>query len=72
MPTYEYICTECETKIEVKASVKEKEKGLNVVCPKCGSKKTARIFGSAVFIGTSGMKGNPSSCGPNPIPGCCG
>lgn len=75
MPTYEYVCVECGENIEVKASVSEKEKGLKVSCPKCGSSKTARIFGN--FTVMSGVKGgSPSggfpSCGPNAGPGCCG
>jgi len=68
MPTYEYMCTECEEKIEMWATITEKEKGLKVTCPKCGSKKTARVFGSFMVIGSS----RPSSCGPTTEPGCCG
>ena len=37
MPLYEYQCQACEEVFEVRASIKEKEAGLVLVCPKCGS-----------------------------------
>ena len=46
MPTYEYVCTECQTRMEIRATIAEKEKGLTVICPKCGGKKTAQVFSS--------------------------
>jgi len=60
MPIYEYVCLECKNKFEVKATLEEKEKGLNPECPRCGSKKTSRFFGNFMFI--SGSQGG--SCGP--------
>jgi putative FmdB family regulatory protein len=72
MPTYEYVCTECMEKTEVRASIFEKEKGLKLTCPKCGSKKMAQVFGSFAVMGSSrGMNGAPK-CGPKAGPGCCG
>jgi len=72
MPTYEYVCTECLEKIEVSASLAEKEKGLKVVCPKCGGTKTAQLFGSVSVL--KGSRGNSSApmCGPGSGPSCCG
>lgn len=65
MPIYEYICLDCKEKIEVKATLAEKEKGLKVVCPACRSKKTARIFGSISLISGGGGKSVPAcGCGP--------
>lgn len=72
MPIYEYICTECGEKVEVQATIAEKEKGLKVICPKCGSKKMAQVFGSFMVISSSSSKNNPSGCGPQAGPGCCG
>lgn len=70
MPTYEYLCLECMEKIEVWATFSEKEKGLEVSCPKCGSKKMAQVFGSFMVMGS--RTNNPPVCGPQAGPGCCG
>lgn len=70
MPTYEYVCIECGEKIEIYASIAEKEKGLKVSCPKCHSKKVAQIFGNFMVMGSS-KSGGPI-CGPQAGPGCCG
>ncbi|MEN3187007.1 MAG: zinc ribbon domain-containing protein [Atribacterota bacterium] len=76
MPTYEYVCTECGEKIEIYATISEQEKGLKVTCPKCGSKKVARVFGNIMVMGGSKGSGmnRPMSgcCGPSAGPGCCG
>lgn len=72
MPTYEYICTECQQKTEVLASISEKERGLKPTCPKCGSKEMAQVFGSFMVMGSSSSKNNPLMCGPAAGPGCCG
>jgi len=71
MPIYEYICTECREKTEIQVTISEKEKGLKVVCPKCGSRKMAQVFGSFTVMGSSGNKNNPPICGPQAGPGCC-
>ncbi len=70
MPTYEYVCTECGERIEIYATIAEKEKGLKVSCPKCGSKKVAQIFGNFMVMGSS--KNSGPVCGPQAGPGCCG
>jgi putative FmdB family regulatory protein len=72
MPTYEYVCTECGERTEVQATISEKEKGLNVSCLKCGSKKVAQVFGNFTMIGSSKGSYNPPMCGPIAGPGCCG
>ncbi|MCM8760422.1 MAG: zinc ribbon domain-containing protein [Candidatus Omnitrophica bacterium] len=64
MAVYEYVCTECGEKIEIRASISEKEKGLNVVCPKCGSKKVARVFGTFMIGGSSRKENSPAGCAP--------
>ncbi len=72
MPTYEYICMNCHEKMEVFASVAEKEKGLKLQCPKCGGKKLVQFFGQLNIGGSSGVAGGFSGCGPAAGPGCCG
>ncbi len=72
MPVYEYVCIECKERTEVRATFAEKEKGLKVVCPKCGSKKMAQVFGTFMTIRSSNGGSNLSGCGPLSGPGCCG
>jgi len=72
MPTYEYVCIECEERMEVWATISEKEKGLKLVCPKCGSKKMAQVFGSFAVMSSSRGKNNLPICGPQTGPSCCG
>lgn len=74
MPTYEYVCMECQEKAEVRATISDKERGLKVICPRCGSNKMVQVFGSfAVMAGSkSGFNaGSMTGCGPNAGPGCC-
>lgn len=72
MPIYEYVCLECKKKIEVKASISEKEKGLKVICPNCNSSKTAQVFGNIMIMEGSKNKSNFPVCGPQSGAGCCG
>jgi len=72
MPTYEYICKECGEKIEIKATISEKEKGLKLNCPKCGSGKMIQVFGRFFVFGSAKGGSSPSMCGPSSGPGCCG
>ncbi|MGQ9616292.1 MAG: FmdB family zinc ribbon protein [Spirochaetota bacterium] len=72
MPTYQYVCTECGEMIEVNATISQKEKGLDVICPKCGSKKVVRLFGGFFVVSSSGGASNMPGCGPQAGPGCCG
>lgn len=44
MPMHEYFCQDCENKFEIKASIFEKEQGLKVKCPRCGSIKTVQVL----------------------------
>ena len=74
MPTYEYICIECQEKTEVRATISEKGRGLKVTCPKCGSNNMVQVFGSFAIMGGSKGGFNPSlmpGCAPTAGPGCC-
>lgn len=52
MPVYEYICQDCKKITEVRKSFEEKEKGLDVACDHCGSKKMAQYFGNMTVTAT--------------------
>ena len=72
MPVYEYFCQKCENKFDVKASISEKEKGLKISCPNCGSAKTIQILGNFFTFSKGSSSKFGGGCGPNPTPGCCG
>jgi putative FmdB family regulatory protein len=74
MPIYEYACSECFNKFEIRASLAEKGKGLKPECPNCHSKKTVQVFSSFAVMGGSKGRFNPGGipgCGPTTGPGCC-
>ncbi|MCM8786829.1 MAG: zinc ribbon domain-containing protein [Candidatus Omnitrophica bacterium] len=72
MPIYEYFCQGCENRFEIKATISEKEKGLKVKCPRCGSDKTVQILGNFFTFSKGSSMGFGGGCGPNPTSGCCG
>ncbi|MFB3779096.1 MAG: zinc ribbon domain-containing protein [Bryobacteraceae bacterium] len=70
--TYEYKCNDCGKSIEIRASMAEKERGLRVECPACGSTRTTQVFTALRVLARSGRGGTlPPSCG-GPGSGCCG
>lgn len=71
MPIYEYFCQNCESKFEIKATIQEKERGLKVKCPACGSNSTIQILGNFFTFSKGSSKLGSGGCGPNPGPGCC-
>ncbi len=72
MPRYDYRCDQCGTVFEVRATIKEKEAGLEPVCPECQSPRARQVIRAslAVLSGKSGGSAAPS-CGPDCGPGCC-
>ncbi len=74
---YEYVCSCCNNKFEVKATLEEKEKGLKPECPNCYSKDVIRVFGQ-ISIKNSLKNDSFSSgcctttgCDKNENSGCC-
>ncbi len=51
MPLYEYLCLKCGEKIEIKMTFEEKEKGLKMKCPKCGSEEITQVLGNFFVSG---------------------
>ena len=47
MPFYEFECNDCSEVFEVRATIKEKESGLLLVCPKCGSHDVTQKLSAA-------------------------
>ena len=71
MPLYDYQCKDCGEAFEVRASIKEKETGLELLCPKCCSHEARQILTAARMLHSS-KAFSPPACGPNAGPGCCG
>lgn len=70
MPYYDFTCNDCRSVTSVKASIDEKEKGLEVQCEKCGSTNTEQAF-LCVSVGSgrssrsgAGRETAPASIGP--------
>ncbi len=71
--TYEYQCDECGELLEIRATIAEKERGLDIKCPHCGSTRATQVFTTVNVLTGSGTGGFlPPGCGPNSGPGCCG
>jgi putative FmdB family regulatory protein len=74
MPLYDFHCEQCDTKFEVRASIKEKQAGLQPECPTCHRSAARQIVTAGrVLHGSDG--GNVSSAGPAcgcGSGGCCG
>jgi putative FmdB family regulatory protein len=68
VPIYEFDCTTCGERIEVRASVAT---GPGVVtCPECGSPDVRRYWGSVTILGASAATGAArTSARPAPEPG---
>lgn len=71
MPFYDFQCKDCGEAFEVRATIKEKEAGLESVCPKCGSHEVRQMLTAARMLHSS-KEFSPPACGPNAGPGCCG
>lgn len=66
MPAYDYICEECGTPFEIRASMSAYSQGLNPQCPKCGSHNVVRKFGAVnVLTRSSGGTSPSGACGPS-------
>jgi len=76
MPLYDYQCKDCSELFEVRATIKEKEAGLALACPMCGSQETRQrlTYASVLHGGKSASLPTLSrpACGPNAGSGCCG
>ena len=71
MPLYDYECRDCGEAFEVRASIKEREAGLVLACPKCGSRQARQRLTFASLLRTGRVSSGPT-CGPGARPGCCG
>ena len=63
MPVYDFQCRQCKAIFEVRATFKEKEAGLEPVCPRCQSKKSRQLLSSPLFVLPTHEASSPSSGG---------
>jgi putative FmdB family regulatory protein len=66
MPIYEYQCTQCGEKFEVRQSIGED--GSKLTCPKCDTQNPKRLFSS---FSSPGSSSSEISC-PTCTTGTCG
>lgn len=72
MPLYDYMCIQCQSVFEVRATFKEKEAGLEIECPKCNSKEIHQMISAGLVLRGSNVASlSMPTCGPNAGPGCC-
>lgn len=71
MPIYEYHCKDCGYYFDVRATIEQKEKGLDLTCEQCGSRNLQQVFGGFAIIGgqTVNVRRDNSQ---NSSGGCCG
>jgi putative FmdB family regulatory protein len=76
MPFYDFRCRHCENLFTIRATIKEKEDGLQPVCPVCQSDETRQMITAGILLGqavTGNDRSLPSTCcGPGAGSGCCG
>lgn len=71
MPTYEYHCKECGYYFDVRATIEQKEKGLDIACDQCGSKDLQQVFGGFAILGGQTVNVKSGNSGNNDGR-CCG
>ena len=71
VPLYDYQCKDCREVFDVRASIKEREDGLVLTCPKCGSREARQRLTFASMLHGDKLSPTPA-CGPGAGPGCCG
>jgi putative FmdB family regulatory protein len=69
--TYAYQCDKCGEAFTVRATLAEKERGLDLSCPRCGEKSVTQDL-RGVGMGFRGEGGGPPFRGCGPGSGCCG
>ena len=71
MPYYDYKCDDCQSVVEVKLSLAQKESGLSVKCTECNSVNTHQLF-AAVAVGSSDRLPERSFSSGGPCGSACG
>lgn len=70
MPLYDFRCVDCGATFEVRASIKDKEAGLTLICPVCQSQNAQQLVTAGSLLRGPSRNGG-ATCGPYAGPGCC-
>ncbi len=65
--TYGFQCRSCRHEFEITASVAEYEARPAPACPRCGHRRTRRVFTPVLIMSAAGKAGPSDAPG-----GCCG
>ncbi len=70
MPLYDFRCEQCGKVFEIRATIKQKEAGLEPECPQCHAYAARQVITAGLMVhgSTGGTSGPASCCGG---PGCC-
>jgi putative FmdB family regulatory protein len=72
MPFYDFRCHCCDHAFTIRATMKEKEAGLQPECPSCHQQETQQVITAGVLIGRAAGNGRPAPvCSPLAGPECC-
>ena len=75
MPFYDFRCKQCENLFTIRATIKEKESGLQPNCLVCQSPETQQVITAGILLGQAICNDRslpPFGCGPGSGSGCCG
>ncbi len=60
MPTYEYLCLNCDAEFEKVLPISQADK--RVRCPQCGARRTKKLLSSFYAAGLSSKRSSSSAC----------
>ena len=76
MPIYAFQCEQCHHTFDVRASIRERQEGLDPECPHCHAQESQQVITTGFMLhGVDRASRQPSSasaCGCGGGPGCCG
>jgi putative FmdB family regulatory protein len=65
MPSYDYVCRDCDRPFTLRLSMAAYSEGVRPVCTECGSANVERSFSRVnVLTGTRGGGSTAAGCGP--------
>ncbi len=77
MPIYAFQCEHCGHTFDVRATIYERQQGLNPECPQCHAQESQQVITSGLMLrgGADSASRRPApaaGCGWGAGPGCCG
>ncbi len=63
MPLYDFRCQACGAVYEIRATIKQKENGLEPECPQCHARTARQVITAGLMVrGAAGGATGPASC----------